>query len=110
MNDQVELNSDESYTYSVTDPNKIDNTKKYWFANVKNGYVANSVDFDVDTMLVYENSDNKKINSFVHYPNIPAGYPSIRFETENINSFSLSVNKAQNQIYPLTRCDITDSG
>lgn len=97
-----------TYKYEVKN-NEVLSNKNYWFANVKDLVNADQVEFDIEKMNVNENGDDGEL-AYLHYPNIPAGYPSIRLETEDINSFSLTPHKNTGMIFPLTFKSINPAG
>lgn len=108
LTDQTE--TDGTFTHIIKNSGvEHGNSEKYWFAYIKtqnNNQPINlsGVQFDVDRMLTEETTDdNTSSRPFFYYPQLPPGYPAIRFSTENIESFSLAENQAQHQVYPLTK-------
>lgn len=104
MSDQIQPKADR-FSYKIESDIDTGLNKKYWFVNLPNNYDATQMSFDIDHMLALDNASGNKQSPFIKYPNIPAGYPSIQFKTENINSFELSTNKATKHIHPLTKLD-----
>ena len=81
--------------YMLTGGNSV--MSDYWFLNLSD---ISSLDFD--RMIALDGTKNQGgENYFIHYPNIAEGYPAIAFEKENILSFDLIENHAQNAHYPI---------
>ena len=57
-----------------------------WFVDQSN------LTLDVDAALVNENSETRGNSSFIMYPRISSGYPSVRLEINRLDSFSLLPN------------------
>jgi hypothetical protein len=55
-------------------------------------------------MLALDSSE-ENIDYFIKYPNIGQGYLGLALEKENITSFDLLENKAQNANYPILLFD-----
>lgn len=69
---------------------------------------------DVDAAFVNENSETRENSSFIMYPRISSGYPSVRLEINRLDSFSLLPNHTStlttddNRRYPFTIFDNSD--
>ena len=77
-----------------------------WYLNANN---LNSIEdeLDWDSMNINEQSGGK---SFIHYPNIPSGYPSVAIELEKFGTFNLPKNYNSGdedtaKRYPITYLD-----